>query len=471
MRVLTPVVPTPEQLTILLADTFSVTIVRGAAGSGKTTSAALRARKVLAGVATQRRLDADPTPIRALVLTFNRTLKGYIEEFINVESRGIANVVLHVNTFAGWACSLVGFQNVIEHRVREDFVYARWMEASPRSVLSKRFIANEVAYILGRFGRSELDSYIACSRSGRGAPSLLPVTRRNIIDAVILPYLSMLNACHLIDWTDYARLVMESDRLPSYDVVIADEVQDFGVQQLRGIMARMKERSSKTFVIDNGQSIYPQVIHWDEVPLHLGTQASVYELHNNYRNTAQIAEFVQPLLQGMPLTADGTVPDFRNCKNEEIGRTPELIDGLFNKQVAYAIRELSGFPIDERVAILTCWGDTKGEIAKQLNAAGIPWVTLTQEKDWPSGDEVVAISTLHSAKGLEFEHVFILGFDVEFLDAYGDENDAAAYLEQRRLLAMAITRAKRTVFIGYRSHKRSSIFDLFDPARFILRRV
>ena len=470
MRVLKPVTPTPEQLLILEADTFSQTIVRGAAGSGKTTSAAHRARKVLAGVAAQRRIDGDHSPIRMLVLTFNRTLKGYIEEFITDGAAGFPNAELTVDTFAGWACNIAGYHKVIKRSPRSAWVSTKWGQVAPASRMSSRLIEGEIDFILGRYGRANRSAYIKCSRAGRGSPSIAETTRQTILDGVVTPYLDMLDVGQMVDWNDFAQFVLALGPQERYDIVVADEVQDFGVQQIRAILSKMKQRSSITFVIDSGQSIYPQVLDWEEAGVDESSAAVFkFNLKNNYRNTAQIAEFVQPLLQGMALTADGTIPDFRNCRNEEIGRTPELWDGKFGQQVARAVREILGFPPDETVGILTMWGDTRAEIATQLDAARIPLITLTRNKEWPRGPEVVASSTLHSAKGLEFDHVFVLGFDNDFLTAYGSEADATAYLEQRRLLAMAITRAKKSVFIGYRGRKKSTILDLLDPARFIFR--
>ncbi len=40
-------------------------------------------RKVLAGIAADRKLDSDSTPIRVVVLIFDRTFAGYIENSID----------------------------------------------------------------------------------------------------------------------------------------------------------------------------------------------------------------------------------------------------------------------------------------------------------------------------------------------------------------------------------------------------
>jgi DNA helicase IV len=78
--------PTPEQVKNIEGPVYGLTIVRGAAGSGKTTSAALRLRKVIAGVVADREASGDDSPMQVLVLTFNRTLKGYVEQLAIAEA-------------------------------------------------------------------------------------------------------------------------------------------------------------------------------------------------------------------------------------------------------------------------------------------------------------------------------------------------------------------------------------------------
>lgn len=72
-------------------------------------------------------------------------------------------------------------------------------------------------------------------------------------------------------------------------------------------------------------------------------------------------------------------------------------------------------------------------------------VALVAEIDNVNGDNRVLIMTLHSAKGLEFEHVYLAGMeDGVFPGAmavYGD--DPAELEEERRLAYVGITRAKK----------------------------
>lgn len=148
-----------------------------------------------------------------------------------------------------------------------------------------------------------------------------------------------------------------------------------------------------------------------------------------------------------------------------------LISGLFGKQLAFCISIIKQ-EVDlreETVGILTMWGDSDGYIGKALNEASLEWCMLKQTKEWPHGPENIGVSSLNSAKGLEFDHVFVLGFDTYFVGHHGSDEEDYSFTHLRRLLAMAITRAKRTIVIGYREKYRSDILDFLNPNTYLSR--
>jgi superfamily I DNA/RNA helicase len=71
------------------------------------------------------------------------------------------------------------------------------------------------------------------------------------------------------------------------------------------------------------------------------------------------------------------------------------------------------------------------------------------------------LSTLHSSKGLEFDHVFILGLNAEILQ-HGEEIDDERLTMLRRLISMGIGRAKQSVILGYKPQTKAPIIDFFD---------
>jgi len=61
-------------------------------------------------------------------------------------------------------------------------------------------------------------------------------------------------------------------------------------------------------------------------------------------------------------------------------------------------------------------------------------------------DEAVSMMSIHAAKGLEYKHIFLIGFEEGFFPILGDGCDLE---EERRLGYVAFTRAKDTLTISY----------------------
>ena len=73
----------------------------------------------------------------------------------------------------------------------------------------------------------------------------------------------------------------------------------------------------------------------------------------------------------------------------------------------------------------------------------------TDLEQYSEGDNTVVMMTVHSAKGLEFPHVFLVGFEDGLFPgmlAIGDQEEME---EERRLCYVAITRAKETLTISH----------------------
>ncbi|MCL1935066.1 MAG: UvrD-helicase domain-containing protein [Defluviitaleaceae bacterium] len=66
----------------------------------------------------------------------------------------------------------------------------------------------------------------------------------------------------------------------------------------------------------------------------------------------------------------------------------------------------------------------------------------------------VSLMTIHSAKGLEFKTVFIVGFEYGIFPSYRSLENITEYEEERRLCYVAITRAKENLYI---SHAKSRL--------------
>lgn len=76
-------------------------------------------------------------------------------------------------------------------------------------------------------------------------------------------------------------------------------------------------------------------------------------------------------------------------------------------------------------------------------------ISLQSDQDQDIEDGV-AIMSIHASKGLEFEHLFVIGFEEGFFPLLGDGNDIE---EERRLGYVAITRAKKELTLSYSSSR------------------
>ncbi len=74
-------------------------------------------------------------------------------------------------------------------------------------------------------------------------------------------------------------------------------------------------------------------------------------------------------------------------------------------------------------------------------------VTLSSDTDELSSGDFVTVATIHSVKGLEFDSVFIVGVDETILPISRACDSVEEMEEERRLLYVAITRAKNQLFV------------------------
>ena len=99
-------------------------------------------------------------------------------------------------------------------------------------------------------------------------------------------------------------------------------------------------------------------------------------------------------------------------------------------------------------------------------------VSLATDQDLDDADgqaaERVTLMTVHAAKGLEFNNVFIVGVEEELFPSAMSSQTAEQIEEERRLLYVAITRAKNHCMISYASSRyRNGMTCTTSPSRFL----
>lgn len=97
-------------------------------------------------------------------------------------------------------------------------------------------------------------------------------------------------------------------------------------------------------------------------------------------------------------------------------------------------------------------------------------VSLLTDHDGEKDDSVpkVTLMTIHSAKGLEFRNVFIVGMEENLFPGPMSSDSPRALEEERRLFYVAITRAEENCFISYAKNRyKYGKPEFCNPSRFL----
>ncbi|MDD3813157.1 MAG: 3'-5' exonuclease [Desulfocapsaceae bacterium] len=459
MKTLATVIPTAEQLPIISNPQAGVTLIRGAAGSGKTTTALLMLRQLSEFWVRHRERLGNFDPVRVLVLTYNRTLQGYISHLAKQQSPSSLQANIDVTTFGKWARKLVPYPGMIDYETHKHIILTHGSALG----LSEDFLLDEVDYCLGRFLSEDRDSYLTAKRIGRGiTPRMEKPLRERLLNDVVVPYDDYKETKGLQDWNDLALKLIATPQDCRYDIIIADETQDFSANQIRAVISHASELCTKVFVLDAAQRIYPRGWTWKDVGILINPNRS-FRLQDNHRNTKEICRLAKPLLDGLDLSDDGTIPNLESCTRS--GSVPTIIKGRFSAQCSHAISSIINtidLTQDSVAFVHPKAGRWFDYIRQELHKSDLDFVELAKRSDWPEGSENIALISMHSIKGLEFDHIFILGFD-KYTTPHGNEDGDTAWENLRRLLAMTITRARQTVTIGCKPKEASSLIGCLDP--------
>ena len=94
-------------------------------------------------------------------------------------------------------------------------------------------------------------------------------------------------------------------------------------------------------------------------------------------------------------------------------------------------------------------------------------VTSADEEDQENADKVT-LMTIHTAKGLEFAHVYVVGMEEELFPSQLTLASRDDLEEERRLFYVAVTRAQQKIFLSYAlSRYRFGRLKYCEPSRFL----
>lgn len=424
--------------------------VLGAAGSGKSLMALLRAEKLC------REHPAE----NVLIVTFNKALVNSMKAM----EGGSMPVNLTIRTCHSLAFSVLRSKDrrskelkILDDKDKEELISQARDEIRKQypdeTTLARPedFFADEIAFIQS-FGLVTMESYESAHRIGR-AEAYLARKNRKYVFAVYEKYLELRKDLCDCDWTDmayYAVKEMKENGAPrQYDHIIIDEGQDFTPMMIQSIIMQKKPSGSFMFFADEAQQIYGRRISFRSLGLRV---RSIIRFTANYRSTASILAFSEDIRH-----SDAWL------SNEEMvspvcGRTDhsDILPVLHTfkteeDETAWVLKQASRSSLDAATAVIVRRRETIADLERRLKKAGMPCTILDRRTGTSRTDSGLYLTTFHAAKGLEFDDVYIPYLSAgSFPDPKaleGSYDPAETEFEELKLFYVAVTRTRRNLYM------------------------
>jgi DNA helicase-2/ATP-dependent DNA helicase PcrA len=472
---------TPEQREAVMSPARRH-LVRATAGSGKTHVLTLRIQRRVA--------DEEVAPDQILAMTFTRKAGDELRR--RLFRAGIRDV--RAGTFHRAALNLVT-------QYREDH-HLRPLTLEP----NRRKLVTALAKQLRESGELKLEDWQlprleqeigwALSQGYNGAMYAknarrlrrdAPLTPSQLAD-VLDRYVGLTRSRGQLDFdlllSEAVTLLRdEPDVLASFRYrnrsLYVDETQDMNPLQFM-LLRQMAGDDPDLFCVgDPNQSIYgfnganPSLIN--EL-LATWPDTVVLDLTRNHRSTANIIAVANTLLEPgargiMPAQDEGEVPLVRSYNTDE--------EEAEHVATWLAAKHQPGSPW-RAMAVLARTNAQLEVVATYLDAAGIPNERRGPEHS-PASDllasegsrrledddrDAVALSTIHRAKGLEFQHVAAIGWAEGQLPNY-NARSTDELAEEQRLAYVALSRAEQSLLITWSRGRNDPRYPDRVPSRFL----
>lgn len=432
----------PTQRTLATGDRSGPVRVLGGAGTGKTVVAMHRAK----WLAENRTPDGK----KVLFTTFTRNLAFDIEENLSSFCSAATMKKIEVKNLDAWVQGFLRAQKY-EHTIvynRKKDAEDAWQRAlavkDATLGLGDGFYDEELDQVILAQGVTSKEEYRAARRVGRGV--VLTRKKRDAIWPVFEEYRAQLASRKLKEvddaYRDAAALLAKGASASSYSAIVADETQDFGPQALRLLRAMIPAGANDLFFVGDGhQRIYTR----NRAAMSrcgIEIRGRSRKLYLNYRTTEEIRRRAVSLLEGCEIDdLDEGQDENRRYKSLSHGVPPVVVtEPTLDAAIARALGVVSEWaaagPSPTTTCVVAPTRAIRDNAEKTFHGKGMSTYVVEANKKDTSDVSAVRFSTMHRAKGLEFDQVLVLAPD-RFLGPTAETAD------ERRLLYVALSRAKR----------------------------
>ena len=261
-----------------------------------------------------------------------------------------------------------------------------------------------------------------------------------------------------------------------FHTIMVDEFQDCNEIQWKLVKAIYHPWSHITIVGDDAQNIYTWRGSSVDYILDFHNRIPFvkdYQLFTNYRSTEAIVTIANSTMRFIP-----TLPfKEKMIANQKGGRKPEVHFFLrASDECDWIVGCVHQFYRDNKeknitIAIISRYHSDLYKIEERLHKKFIPYKLLIshdirnknkkkekgEEEEKEKGEEEkeekkVILTTIHSSKGLEWDIVFFMNLHDDIFPSRKTEQEIIC---ERRLFYVAITRAKKVLFLTYSRSERS----------------
>jgi len=163
-------------------------------------------------------------------------------------------------------------------------------------------------------------------------------------------------------------------------------------------------------------------------------------------------------------TLSGYLPMLRMDKSIEGMSKLDNVEELLNSIQAFCGVADQDVELETEVTVPE---EGEGHPTLERFLVNVTLLTQMDEQDAPD-KERVSLMTVHSAKGLEFSHIYVVGLEERLFPSLLSSNTITELEEERRLFYVAMTRARKSLTLSYaQTRMRWGSMESNPPSRFL----